>query len=226
MSIVTLCSIFKNESAIMTEYLTHYYNNGICDFLLCNDNSTDNSIEKINNFKKTNSKVKIDFIDISYNDKNKPAQRRFLDKLAQRCIDNEINTEWILVIDLDEIVYNREGKTITNVLKNASNYNVILMPWLMYGPNGYIKQPESVIKSFTKRIDYSVKNSGRIFGRDNYIMFKICKKYAIRTKLVKKLDIHNPKAINIKNIYKDNSTNETIKFDMNINEVFPYEISN
>ena len=219
MNIVTLCSILKNESAIMTEWLTHYYNNGICDFLLCDDNSTDNSIEKINDFKNSHSDVSVDFIDISYNDKNKPAQRRFLDKLAQRCIDNEINTEWILVIDLDEIVYNREGKTITNVLKNASNYNVILMPWLMYGPNGYIKQPESVIKSFTKRIDYSVKNSGRIFGRDNYNMFNICKKYAIRTKLVKELDIHNPKTINIKNIYKDNSKNETIKFDMNIKEV-------
>ena len=94
----------------------------------------------------------------------------------------------------------------------------------MCSPNGYIKQPESVIKSFTKRIDYSVKNSGRIFGRDNYNMFNICKKYAIRTKLVKELDVHKPKTINIKNIYKDNSKNETIKFEVNMNGVFPCEI--
>ena len=226
MNIVTLCSIFKNESAIMKEWLTHYYNNGICDFLLCDDNSTDSSIEKINDFKNSHSDVSLDFIDISYNDKNKPAQRRFLDKLAQRCIAKEINTEWIIVIDLDEIVYNREGKTITNILKDAVDYNVILMPWLMYGPNGYINQPESVIKSFTKRIDYSIKGSGRIFARDNYNMFNICKKYAIRTKLVKELEIHNPKFINIFNIHKNPTKSEYLKFDVNMNGVFPYEIPN
>ena len=69
-----------------------------------------------------------------------------------------------MMVDLDEFVYpTHNHKTIPEVLdKYFSNCESVRIPWLIFGSNGYIKQPESVIKSFIKRYDYdNKKNKGR-----------------------------------------------------------------
>jgi hypothetical protein len=45
---IILTNQFKNESLRIVEWLEYYRDRGIEDFILINDNSTDDSVQKIN----------------------------------------------------------------------------------------------------------------------------------------------------------------------------------
>ena len=67
--------------------------------------------------------------------------------------------EWTIICDLDEFIYSRkEFKTIKDYL-NTVNKEVsqIAINWKIFGSNGFNtldkKEPDSVIDSFTKRIN-------------------------------------------------------------------------
>ena len=65
------------------------------------------------------------------------------------------DTEWLGVFDLDEFAYAPHHDSISEMLKTkTNNINQVWGPWLNFGSNNYILQPESVIKGFTKRFSY------------------------------------------------------------------------
>lgn len=54
---IVLANQFKNEGLRLVEWLEYYRDRGITDFVLCNDNSTDDSVEKIRSVKGINCLV-------------------------------------------------------------------------------------------------------------------------------------------------------------------------
>jgi len=62
-------------------------------------------------------------------------------------------SEWIIIVDLDEFVYSRDGfDKISDYLKTVpENISRILLRWKLFGFNGHVDQPPSIIKGFTKR---------------------------------------------------------------------------
>jgi len=62
-------------------------------------------------------------------------------------------SEWIILVDLDEFVYARNGfDKISDYLKTVpKNISRILLRWKIFGSNGHIEQPSSIIKGFTKQ---------------------------------------------------------------------------
>jgi hypothetical protein len=62
-----------------------------------------------------------------------------------------------MIVDLDEFMYSRhEFPTIASYLKTLPpEVSQVSVPWKMFGSNGHIKQPPSVIEGFTKRALYS-----------------------------------------------------------------------
>ena len=88
-------------------------------------------------------------------DNSKFSQTRLYNELYLDKAKEESN--WIMVIDLDEFVYARkEFKTITQYLDSVPQHiTSIILRWKMFGSNGKVEQPNSVIAGFTKRLDYN-----------------------------------------------------------------------
>jgi hypothetical protein len=77
------------------------------------------------------------------------------------------DSEWLLVCDLNEFVYARNGfATITDYLRTIPNdVSCIALPWKLYGSSGFDKHPETgVVSNFTYRDDYEPKGDGKIMN--------------------------------------------------------------
>ena len=165
---IALISVFKNESHILEEWIEHYLKEGINHFFLVDNGSTDNYLHKL--------QVYIDKQIVTLvKDVKKYSQVEHLNKFLPECI----KFDWVMVVDLDEILYSRNGyKTIKDYL-NSLNQNIIQIniPWKIFGSNNFIHQPSSVINNFIFRDNY------------NYLSIINCKSIT-RGKNIKHLDLH------------------------------------
>ena len=210
-----LIAIFKNESHIIKEWINHYLNQGVKKFFLIDNGSTDNYFPIIEPYIKRHI---IYLVKDSKPQSQVELYNKYFLKVCKRYT-------WAIICDLDEFIYARKGfKKITGYLKYINNYkhiSQIFIPWKMFSSNGYNTinklQPESVIKSFTKRFDYN-KNKvvdGITIKENNNNTFTYTK-CIVKTIYLLKLDIHSHKLIpnfnnfsnfitplNINNIHKN-----------------------
>jgi hypothetical protein len=153
---LSLLAMFKNESWIIKEWISHYLLEGVDHFYLIDNGSNDNYEEKIKEYKDKNyiSLVK-DSTRLPSGTQSFLYKKIFLDK-----IKNE--TKWIIVCDIDEYIYARNGyNKITDVLnKLPQNVEKIWLNWKIFGSNGHINQPSSTLSSFTKRTNTFKKDFG------------------------------------------------------------------
>ena len=180
-----LVAIFKNESEILEEWINHYIKEGCKHFFLIDNDSNDRYIKIIKKYRDLITLVK---------DKSKYKQVYLYNKYFKEKVKKY---KWTIVCDLDEFIYARRGfKTILDYLKSLPrSISHISIPWKIFGSNGYDnldkKEPESVIKSFTKRINYDKKSGfqgvGKIIGK---IKMNLCKSIVRSRKLVK-FNIHS-----------------------------------
>lgn len=169
---MTLClvSVFKNESAILREWLVHYINQGVDHFFLTDNGSTDNYMEILKEY------IEKGIVTLTINPM-KYAQvyliNLFLDKIKQY--------EWVMGVDLDEIVYARLGfQTIKHYLSSIDeSVHCVRIPWKMFGSDGHISQPSSVISSFLRRQRYDKPKEIQV-------------KSIARTLFLTKIEVHFP----------------------------------
>jgi len=154
---LSVLTMFKNESMIIKNWIEHYLTEGIDHFYLIDNGSTDDYWDKIKKYEKYITLVK------DPTRLEKGTQTYLYNKIYLNKVKKE--TKWLIICDVDEYIYSRNGYLkIINVLnKLPENIEKIWLPWKIFGSNGNIKQPDNIIKSFTKRkIDYS-NNKG--FGK-------------------------------------------------------------
>jgi hypothetical protein len=200
--------MFKNEADIMKEWITHYINQGVDKLLMIDNDSNDNYLEILSPYIE-NNKVNLKV------DKRKHSQtlcynENFLEECKQY--------DWVIVCDLDEFIYARRGfKTIKEYLnKLLPSVSQICIPWKMFGSNGFNtleqRQPDSVVKTFIKRINYDKQENfqGVVINNNNKYSLN---KSIIRTSRLKEFGIHSHI------IYDNNSiTTQSIYNDMNKNK--------
>ena len=155
---LSVLAIFNNEGHIFREWLDHYLAEGVDFFYLINNFSEDADVflpilqeyssyihlvdSTVPNFLFTHTQL------VSY------------DSFIRTHILG--NTEWLMIVDLDEFMFapftniKQELKDLESVLPNAA---CVRVPWKMFGSNGHISQPRSVVKNFTKRESYSVPHA-------------------------------------------------------------------
>jgi hypothetical protein len=163
---LSICAIFKNESHILDEWINHYIKEGVDHFYLINNGSTDNYVSIISKYS--------DRITL-FHDNRKWVQTECYNKYV---LPELWNSEWIMVVDLDEFVYARNGfNKISDYLRTLDcDISVVFVQWKMFGSNGHEKQPTSAIKGFTRRMDG----------------FHPLRKSISRTKVITQLRLHNP----------------------------------
>jgi len=195
---MSLCiiAIFKNESCIMKEWIEHYIKEGVDHFFLIDNDSSDDYSKILNPY--IYSKRVTLIIDPTRYDQVNLYNKHFLEKSKLY--------EWVIVCDLDEFIYSRkEFKTIKEYLNTLDkSISQVHVQWKMFGSNGLIEQPESVIKSFTKRVDYDTRKTQGVHHMSNgkYSLNKCI----VRTSYLKALGIHNHALTQDKRITSDNST--------------------
>jgi len=139
-NMICIVSVFKNEGHAIREWLDHHIKEGVDTFFLTDNDSTDNY--DIQDYI-ANGKV------ILRKDPKKYAQVEHLNYYLK-----EVKKyEWVIVIDMDEFIYSRRGfKTMKDYLNTVpKDIYLIKIPWKLFGSNGHIKQPKSIIQGFTRR---------------------------------------------------------------------------
>lgn len=149
---LAVLAIVKNEGKVINEWLDHYRWQGVEHFYMIDNNSTDDTRE-----------ILLNQPDVSYYYCPIPHSQINYYNQVFNIIKNDC--EWLIVCDADEYIYNRnKGQKITDYLRNVTQ-NAISLDWKMFTSNGYITQPPSIRKYFTrrrKRLFQSDKNSKMI----------------------------------------------------------------
>ena len=164
-----IVAIFKNEGHALKEWLDHYLQEGVDHFFLVDNGSNDGY--DIQDY------IKKGVVEVWMNPK-KHAQIELMNHYLQKAKQYK----WVLVVDLDEFMYARNGyKTIKEYLRTVNkDVEQIKVPWKMFGSSGHKKQPKSIIKGFTRRKKYNNRTL-------------IEAKSIVRGKSLVKLDIHSHK---------------------------------
>lgn len=142
----TIGAIFKNEAAILSEWLNHYIYHGVEKFYLINDNSSDNFMEILQPY------IDNDLV-VLYNAKEPLYQYRqaFLYDEYLLPVIQRREVQWMAILDLDEFLYSPHEKEIPKILKKYEHIGQIQLFMIDYGSNGHLLQPKNIVKSFTKR---------------------------------------------------------------------------
>lgn len=149
MYFLSVVAIFKNESHILKEWLSHQVNEGVDHFYLINNGSTDDFRPQLQPF--------IDSKHVTlFEDETKWAQVQLYNKYV---LPRKSESVWFMIIDLDEFVYARKGiNSIKSYLKTKKSFvGMVRIPWKMFGSSGFIAQPSTVTESFLRRSEYNGK---------------------------------------------------------------------
>ena len=155
---LSIGALFKNEAHSIQEWLEHYLSRGVEHFYLINDKSTDNFMEKIEKYIDKISLFNADFT--NYVGRQKDMYNTYiLPKLKE--------TKWLLMVDLDEYMWSPICKSLPDVLITCNHLSQIQVCHTLFGSNGHIKQPDNIVKSFTKRAN-DIEGGYKYFVNSDY----------------------------------------------------------
>jgi hypothetical protein len=136
---IILTNQFKNESLRIVEWLEYYRDRGIKDFILINDNSTDDSIQKINSVPNISvTIINSDLPEVNFFSSNQTEKYRDNEEL-QKSIVHNFNRVFNLVksyadnnlilgfIDVDEFIFSsKDNENISDlIIDEIKSYAVI-----------------------------------------------------------------------------------------------------
>lgn len=192
-----LCAvgIFLDEKHIMDEWVSHYLREGVDHLFLIDNGSTDDPYDTLYKHK--------DKVTVFYD-----AKRHSQFGLYQKyCFDLCKRFDWVLVCDLDEFMYSKNGfKTIAEYLKQLpDDVAQVCVPWKMFGSSGRNslacpedeKQPAEIVPNFTFRSNYDRRNGfqgvkyGKKRGRPNKRVKFSYNKSLVRTSALRRFHVHS-----------------------------------
>lgn len=135
---------FKNEADSIVEWIEHYIHNGVDHFFLVNDNSTDNSVELMQPYIDGGLVTVFNTTWWDYLGRQKDIYNHFIFPEIHR-------TQWLLVVDMDEYLWSKENRDLKQIFQQCMHYGQIQFNHTIFGSNGHIKQPNGIVKHFTKR---------------------------------------------------------------------------
>jgi len=191
---LVLVAIFKNETAILQEWLEHYFMEGVDHIYLIDNGSEDQPQRILAPYVREGT--------VEYHVDPRPHMQTghynsYLDQVKR-------DAEWVIVVDLDEFIYSRlQFTTIADYLKSVeSTVSQIYIPWKLFGSSGWLEQPANCLDHFIHRTLYNhVKTNGM---RDADHMFI---KTIVRTKYLTRMEIHcsgiQAPSVNVQQITSD-----------------------
>jgi hypothetical protein len=166
---IGLMAIFKNESMILKEWIEHYKWQGIDVIVLLNNDSTDDWKSVTDQFQ--------GYVTV----KDVPGKHVQLEAYNKTGLPflKEQGADVLMVADLDEYYFGRDGRLIKDYIKEAfatpkdssgSKISGFTCGWSMFGSNGHEKQPASVREGFTKRWHDKAEPENGISGKSTFLI--------------------------------------------------------
>jgi hypothetical protein len=160
-------AMFKNEGLAMVEWLEHHLYHGVEHFYLIDDNnSTDDSLERVQPY--------IDRGLVTLHSVNEPY---FLGRQSAiyTCyiLPHLEETEWLLMIDLDEFVWSPQAVDLRDILDQCGAFSQIQMYQLNFGSNDRETQPRSIVAGFTNRCKEDKSGAYKYFVNSKYKFKKL-----------------------------------------------------
>jgi hypothetical protein len=146
MHYLSVGAMFKNESQIMREWIEHYLFHGVDHFYLIDDNSSDDFLSILEPYLFRGLVTLFQHTQPwdYYLGRQKDMYNHFiLPKLHE--------TQWLVMIDLDEYLWSPMSIDLKEPLRQCMHIGQIQVKNNLFGSNGHIQQPKSVVQSFTKR---------------------------------------------------------------------------
>ena len=172
---LAILAIFRNEAVIMEEWIQHHINEGVDHFYLINNSSTDNYSEILDKYK---GKITLYQHDKLYNVDLVEITKGGQTLCYEEVLPN-IKEDWLYTVDMDEFAYVR--KPYNNIkdllIKEGHKFDQIAIKLKQFTSSGLIKQPDSVVDSFTTRWDHNA-------------YFYLLGKCIARTKKITNIDIN------------------------------------
>lgn len=204
---LSVCLCVKNEATHIKDFIKHYIKQGVEHFYIINNNSSDNLEEVIENSVYKHSITIITDnrpmnINNSYCDKN--GITAFINDNLYDLLKKE--TEWSLLVDIDEFMFGKNGHTIKSYLNTIEeNVGCIYVIWNIINPckiNNEITDDFSIQKN-VKRLNYDlIKNLSHYIKNSNDFG-----KSLVRTSMIRgRIDLHKTHLVNGKiiNNYGEN----------------------
>lgn len=127
---LSVCSIFKNESESLMEWIEYHMVAGVEHFYLYNNNSEDD-------YKTILRPYIEEGIVTLYDWPEYPGQA----SAYNHCWDNfRSDSQWIAFIDLDEYICPKYDENIPLLLDRYSKYPILVIYWLFFGTSGELSR--------------------------------------------------------------------------------------
>jgi hypothetical protein len=146
--------MFNNEAPYLKEWIDHNLNRGVDHIYMIDDNSDDDFMDVLKDYEKN-----ITLFQVKERNQFSGRQQVYYNKFL---MDKLPDTKWIMICDVDEYIWSPrclELKKVCNYFQKSDVYNVAI-PMILFGSNGHIQQPKSIVEGFTKRaeINQNYKN--------------------------------------------------------------------
>jgi Glycosyl transferase family 2 len=146
---------FKNEAHALEEWIEHYLARGVEHFYLIDDQSSDNFEEILEPYIAAGQVSLFKATWDRYLGRQKDMYNRYiLPRLGE--------TEWLLMVDLDEFMWSPRAIKLYDILKMCGAFGQIQVEHTLFGSNGHVTQPSvGLVKGFTRRsADLPSRNPG------------------------------------------------------------------
>lgn len=141
-----------NEAFGIQEFIAFHLAQGVEHFYIYNNDSKDNTVEKLQPFIKHG----IVTLETRTDRPMSPAaDTHCMNTYGHEC-------EWIACIDADEFLFSPDGRQLPDVLQEFKQHPAVVAAWVYYGSAGHRKRPDGlIIESFNcsaGEVDVTVKS--------------------------------------------------------------------
>jgi hypothetical protein len=159
-------AIFKNESNSIKEWVKHYLYHGVDHFYLIDDTSTDTYLEEIQEYIDSGliTLFRSENWGYYYGRQADMYNKFILPKFREK------EMEWLLMVDLDEYMWCPNYIDLKVYLYSSVKIGEIQVEHTIFGSNGHIKQPNGIVKNFTRRGEQptSIPGNRKYFANSSY----------------------------------------------------------
>ncbi|MFT6451875.1 MAG: glycosyltransferase involved in cell wall biosynthesis [Halocynthiibacter sp.] len=146
-----LVAIMKNEGMNIEEWLSHYEWLGVDQIYLIDNGSTDDSVARAQPW------IDKGFVRLVIRPKRYKQVRHY--RYICKHFDIWSQVEWLMVADLDEFWFCKDGARLPDALDEYDNFDVIYANWTMFGSSGLVVHPNGIRENFAHR-------SAELFGHN------------------------------------------------------------
>ncbi len=138
-----LVAIMKNEGMNIEEWLSHYEWQGVDQIYLIDNGSTDDSVARAQPW------IDKGFVRLLVRPKRHKQTQHY--RYICKHFDIWSQVEWLMVADLDEFWFCKDGAKLPDALVEYDGYDVIYANWTMFGSSGQVDHPRGIRENFVHR---------------------------------------------------------------------------